>query len=218
MKKILASCFVTLLVLLPAKAQKPFTLEQVTSAPFPSGLTPAPSKGLVAWVFNAQGRLNIWVAEPAADGSYKSRQLTAYDADDGQDIGELAWSADSSTLVFTRGGDLEFLDRAYPNPQSSPQGVQQGIWAISLESHEPRLLAEGHSPAISPRGDSVVYLFKGQIWFIKLSGGKAEQLIHANGESDALRWSPDGAKLAFTSHRSDHGFIGVYDVAAKSLV
>ena len=219
MKRILASCAATLLTLLPsARAQKPFTLEQVTSAPFPSDLTPAPSKGRVAWVFNAQGRRNIWVAEPAADGSFKSRQLTAYAADDGQDIGQLAWSADSSTLVFTRGGDLEFLDRTYPNPQSSPQGVQQGVWAVSMESHEPRLLAEGHSPAISPKGYSVAYLFKGQIWLINLSGGKAEQLIHANGESDSLRWSPDGAKLAFTSHRGDHGFIGVYDVAAKSLV
>jgi hypothetical protein len=38
-----------------ANAQKPFTLEQVMSAPFPSELNPAPSKGRVAWVFNALG-------------------------------------------------------------------------------------------------------------------------------------------------------------------
>src|SRR5207253_539191 len=30
-------------------------------------------------------------------------------------------------------------------------------------------------------------------------------------------WSPDGARLAFTSARGDHGFIGVYDVAAGTL-
>jgi dipeptidyl aminopeptidase/acylaminoacyl peptidase len=30
-------------------------------------------------------------------------------------------------------------------------------------------------------------------------------------------WSPDGVRIAFTSARGDHGFIGVYDVAANSL-
>ncbi|HET7260044.1 MAG TPA: prolyl oligopeptidase family serine peptidase, partial [Candidatus Acidoferrum sp.] len=45
-----------------------------------------------------------------------------------------------------------------------------------------------------------------------------EQLIHANGNESALRWSPDGSKLAFASRRGDHGFIGVYDFAAKSLI
>ncbi|HEY6808706.1 MAG TPA: prolyl oligopeptidase family serine peptidase, partial [Gemmatimonadales bacterium] len=45
----------------------------------------------------------------------------------------------------------------------------------------------------------------------------AEQLSHARGGAGTLRWSPDGARLAFTSDRGDHGFIGIYDVAAKTL-
>ena len=210
---------VGLLLLSPAAiAQKPFTLEQVTSAPFPSELTAAPAKGRVAWVFNALGRRNLWIAEPAADGNYKAKQITSYADDDGQDLGQLAWTPDASTIVFTRGGDLEFLDRPYPNPQSSPQGVQQGVWAVSVESREPKLLGEGHSPSVSPKGDNVAYLFKGQVWLAKLSGGKPEQLIHSNGEADSLHWSPDGSKLAFDSRRGDHAFIGVYDLTAKSLV
>ena len=201
------------------RAQKPFTLEQVLNAPFPTELTAAPAKGRVAWVFNAQGRRNLWVAEPAADGSYKSRQITSFTEDDGQDLGQLSWAPDAATLVYTRGGDFEFLDRPYPNPQSSPQGVQQGVWAVSLETRESRLLGEGHSPAVSPKGDSVAFLFKDQVWLAKLSGAsKAEQWIHSGGQADTLRWSPDGSKLAFESHRGDHGFIGVYDPAAKSLI
>src|SRR5690242_21844777 len=90
------------------KAQKAPTLEQFLSAPFPTELNAAPAKGRVAWVFNAQGARNIWVAEPAAGGSYKSRQITPYKNDDGQDLGELSWAPDGETIVYTRGGDLEF--------------------------------------------------------------------------------------------------------------
>ena len=212
-------CAVSLLLLSPrTNAQKPFTLEQVTSAPFPTELTAAPAKGRVAWVFNAQGRRNLWVAEPAPDGTYKAKQITSYAEDDGQDLGQLSWTPDSAALVFTRGGDLEFLDRSYPNPQSLPQGVQQGVWAVSVENRVLKLLGEGHSPSVSPKGDNVAYILKGQVWLAKLSGSKPEQLIHANGEADSLRWSSDGSKLAFASRRGDHAFIGVYDLAAKSLL
>jgi dipeptidyl aminopeptidase/acylaminoacyl peptidase len=220
MKRYALSCAVALLILIPAaNAQKPFTLEQVMSAPFATELTAAPAKGRVAWVFNARGRRNIWVAEPAADGGYKARQLTSYNDDDGQDLGQLNWTPDATTIVYTRGGDLEFLDRAYPNPQSSPRGVEQGIWALTIESREPKLLGEGHSPAVSPKGDSVAFIFKNQVWLAKLeASSKPEQMIHANGESSELRWSPDGLKLAFVSRRGDHAFVGAYDLAAKSVI
>lgn len=202
-----------------AEAQKAPRLEQFLSAPFPSELTAAPAKGRVAWVFNAQGVRNVWVAEPAADGSYKSRQLTPYKDDDGQDIGQLSWTPDGETIVYTRGGDLEFLDKPNPNPTSSPEGVEQNIWAVSFTGGAPKKLGDGHSPAVSPKGGSVAFIAKGQVWLAKLDGvDKAEQLIHSNGDSGSLRWSPDGSKLAFTSRRTDHSFIGVYDVGAKSLI
>jgi dipeptidyl aminopeptidase/acylaminoacyl peptidase len=200
-------------------AQKTLTLEELLSAPFAAQITAAPAKDRVAWVFNARGRRNIWVAEPAADGAYKARQLTSYNEDDGQDVGQLSWSADAATLVFTRGGDLEFLNRTYPNARSAPQGVEQGIWAVSVQGGETKLLGEGHSPAVSPKGDTVAFISKAQVWLVNLDGsGKAQQLIHSNGDAGNLRWSPDGSKLAFESRRGDHGFIGVYDVSAKSLV
>jgi dipeptidyl aminopeptidase/acylaminoacyl peptidase len=208
------------LAICPAtKAQKAPTLEQFLSAPFPTELTAAPAKGRVAWVFNANGARNLWIAEPSADGSYKSRQVTQYKDDDGQDLGQLNWAPDAETIVYTRGGDLEFVNGAYPNPANSPQGVEQDIWALSLDSGAPKKLAEGHSAAVSPKGGSVAYIFKTQVWLAKLDGSdKPEQLIHSNGGSGELRWSPDGSKLAFVSRRGDHAFVGVYDMAAKSLI
>jgi len=200
-------------------AQRAPTLEQFLGAPFPTELTAAPAKGRVAWVFNARGAHNVWIAEPSSDGSYKSRQITPYKDDDGQDVGQLSWAPDAEVIVYTRGGDLEFVNAPYPNPANSPQGVEQDIWAVSLSGGAPKKLAEGHSPAVSPTGNSVAYIFKSQVWIAKLEGSdKPEQLIHASGGASELRWSPDGSKLAFVSHRGDHSFVGIYDFAAKTLI
>lgn len=219
MKRFVFGLLVAALCVSPAMfAQKGPTIEQILSAPFPTELTAAPAKGRVAWIFNARGARNLWVAEPAADGSYKSRQLTTYADDDGQDLGQITWSADAQTIVYTRGGDLEFTNGTYPNPQNNPQGVEQDIWAISVSGGAPKKLAEGYSAAISPKGTTVAYLFKAQVWSTNLDGSdKPQQLIHANGNSSELRWSSDGSKLAFVSRRGDHSFVGVYDVAAKTV-
>jgi dipeptidyl aminopeptidase/acylaminoacyl peptidase len=195
-----------------------FTLEQVLSAPFPDGLTAAPAGGKVAWVFNAGGARNVWVAEPAGhSGEYQSRSITIYAEDDGQEIAGLSWLPDSSAIVYARGGDFE-NGGDYPNPASSAATIDQGIWIVSLSGGAPRRLTEGHSPAVSPKGDRVAYIYKDQVWLVKISGGeKAEQIIHSKGKADSLRWSPDGSLLAFASPRGDHAFIGVYDLQRRSL-
>jgi dipeptidyl aminopeptidase/acylaminoacyl peptidase len=196
-----------------------FTLQQVLSAPFPTDLVTATTKGEFAWVFDAQGRRNVWVAEPASNGSgYTARPITRYSEDDGQDIAELAFLPDGDSIVYTRGGDMEFSEKPYPNPAKSADGVEQDVWIASLRGGEPRKLGEGHSPAVSPKGDAVAYLLKGQIWLAKLnSSDKPQQLIHARGEANSLRWSPDASYLAFVSDRGDHSFIGVFALASKTL-
>ena len=200
---------------LAARGQKAhFTLEQIMSAPFPSDLVASPMGAKVAWVFDARGVRNIWVAGPP---DYKGRAVTSYSADDGQEIAELAWTPDAGAIAYTRGGDLE-TQREAPNPTSNPQGVEQAIWVVTLADGRPRKLADGHSPAISPRGGVVAYVYKNQIWLVKLGDAeKPEQLIHAGGKCAGLKWSPDGSRLAFVSLREDHSFIGVYDLAQKSL-
>ncbi len=194
--------------------QEPFTLEQVMSAPFPTELVAAPAGGKVAWVFDARGVRNIWVAEPP---DYQARAVTSYTEDDGREIAELTWTQDARAILYTRGGDFETLHEA-PNPRSSPQGVEQDVWVVSLAGGAPRKLGEGHSPAVSPKGDGVVFIFKDQVWSAKLDGSeKPAQLIHAKGKARSLRWSPDGSNLAFVSVREDHSLIGVYNFFEKSL-
>ena len=210
-------CLMLFVAIGVANARGSFTLEQVMSSPFPTELVASPAGGRVAWVFEARGVRNIWVAEPSGGEGYHSRQLTRYTLDDGQDVGELAWTPDGRAIVYVRGGDFE-NDGSYPNPASAPEGVEQDLWIVSVEGGAPRKLAEGHSPAVSPKGESVVYIFKDQVWWVKLAeGAKPEQLIHDQGKSDSLRWSPDGSQLAFVSRRGDHSFVAVYRLEDKSL-
>jgi len=198
-----------------AAPAKRFTLEQIMSAPFPTDLTAAPKSGAVAWVLDQNGARNIWVAE-APD--YKGRRLTDYHDDDGQEIAQIAWTPDGRSIIYVRGGDFETF-RDNPNPASLPQGVEQDIWIIPVSGGAPRKIAEGSQPAVSPKGDLIAYLKKDEIWSVGLDeDSKPAQLIHTKGEAGELRWSPDGSRLALVTTRTDHSFIGVYNLAAKSLL
>ena len=191
-----------------------FSIDQVLSAPFPSGLTASPIGNKIAWVFETRGVRNIWVAEGP---DFKAHPLTAYAADDGQEIGNLAWSADAGSIAYTRGGEANGKGE-FPNPLSNPAGVRQSVFVVALSGGEPRLVGDGDSPAISPDGKIIVYLNHGQIWSAPTDGSKpAQQLIHARGTAEDLRWSPNGLAFAFTSARGDHSFIGVYSIATKEL-
>jgi dipeptidyl aminopeptidase/acylaminoacyl peptidase len=145
--------------------------------------------------------------------------LTNYDADDGQEISGLAWSADGEWLAYARGGDAEWPERPAPNPALLMPSVKQEVWLISAQGGAPRDIGEGHGPAISPKGDVIAYLEKGQIWTgsLKDTAAKPQQIFQGRGEERDLRWSPDGSALAFVSSRDDHSFIGVYRFATKTL-
>ncbi|MGH9758974.1 MAG: S9 family peptidase [Candidatus Acidiferrales bacterium] len=204
---------------LKSDAARGFTIQQALSAPFPAELTAAPAGNRFAWVFNDQGKRNVWVAQPASSGKgFQAFPITKYTQDDGQDVGNLAWTPDGSAVVYVRGGDLENIGTPDPNPASFVAGVEQDVWIASVEGGEPRKIGQGRAPAVSPKGDVVAYILKDQVWLATLDGSeKPAQLIHARGKSSSLRWSPDGRYLAFVSDRGDHSFIAVYEMGAESL-
>jgi dipeptidyl aminopeptidase/acylaminoacyl peptidase len=204
---------------LPAH-QKSFTIEQALSAPFTTQLIAAPAKGRVAWEANIDGRRNLWVAEPAPGGKgYVSRPITHYTEDDGQEINNAAWTPDAASIVYVRGDSVQGETHPVPNPAWFPKGAQQQLWIVSANGGEPRLLGEGHTPAISPNGKTAAYILKSQLWSIRLDDpvAKPQQLLQTRGSVKQLRWSPDGARVAFVSDRDDHSFIAVYTVASGAV-
>jgi dipeptidyl aminopeptidase/acylaminoacyl peptidase len=206
-------CTVGLLILTPrANAQKPITLEQLMSAPFPSNLTAAKKINRIAWTLNQEGRRNIWVAEGPA---FTARQLTNYNSDDGQELSNLSFSADSNTIVFVRGEGKNAAGQV-PNPTSNPAGTEQAVWTVGWSGGEPKRVDAGRSPEISPQG-TIAYVKDGQIWLAPLDGGEKPQQLVVRGRNGGPRWSADGSRLLFVSARGDHAFIGVYVVAAKTV-
>jgi dipeptidyl aminopeptidase/acylaminoacyl peptidase len=195
-----------------APAQSPFTLEQIMSAPFPANLTASKTGARLAWTLDQEGRRNIWVAEGP---TFQARQLTKYDVDDGQALSDVHFSADGGTLVYVRGERKNTTGQS-PNPTSNPVGVEQSVWSIAWNSGEVRKLDTGQSPAISAQA-AIAYIKDNQMWLAKIDGSEKPQQIVVRGRSEDPQWSPDAARLAFVSSRGDHAFIGMYEVANKSL-
>ncbi len=199
-------CFALLFLAAAAGAQAPFTIDQALSAPFPSSLV-ASAGGKVAWVSNARGVRNIMVAEPP---QYRARAITSYTADDGQELSQLAWTPDGAAVLYVRGDGL--------NPAHDPHGVEVAVWIATLAGGAPRQIGAGDAPSVSPKGGRVAFRRGGQIWWAPLDGKTpAARAFQARGVCGRPMWSPDGARIAFTSGRGDHGLIGVYDVASDSL-
>jgi dipeptidyl aminopeptidase/acylaminoacyl peptidase len=187
-------------------------IERYLNAPFASELIAAPGGGKVAWILDERGARNLWVA---AAPDYKGRRLTSYKDDDGQDLGDLAWSPDGRFLTYTRGGDLE-TNGDIPNPRNLPETPEQAVYAIPFDGGSPKKLSDGRGPAVS-RDGHVAFVKNGQLWMTTIDGLKPVEAVHAKATTYELEWSPDGSALAFTSYRGDHSFIGVYRVATKTL-
>src|SRR6476469_7165949 len=74
---------ILLVVLLPltlSAATPAFSIEHVLSAPFPENLTVSSRADAVAWIQNATGIRNIWVAQSP---DYRAHTITSFTEDDG---------------------------------------------------------------------------------------------------------------------------------------
>ena len=105
-----------------------FSIEDVLSAPFPTTLRASHLTGRLAWVFNADGSRNVWMADRDPTGSYMARALTSYTGDNGVEISELEWRSDGEGLVYVRGGAANLLSLVHPrNPRGCGQSPSETL-------------------------------------------------------------------------------------------
>src|SRR5581483_4726532 len=198
-----------------------FSLEQVLSSPFPSGLVAAKHANRVAWVFELKGVRNVWVADAP---NFDARQLTHYSADDGEPIASVQISPDGRTVLYARGSETNEAGRV-ADPTNGVLPRKQEVWAVDVDGGAARLLGEMGCPAeecediqISPDGQRAIWSTKKQLWIVPISGEKpAQELTQIRGDNSHSQWSPDGREVAFVSNRDDHSYIVVYDPGTNSV-
>ncbi|MFO8235733.1 MAG: prolyl oligopeptidase family serine peptidase [Bacteroidales bacterium] len=198
-----------------AQNNSPFSLKEILSAPVPLDGVVSPDYEKFAWVMNDEGVRNIWFVE--APG-FKARKLTHYTKDKGRGIGDLEFTADGENLLYVLGGSAN-QSGEYPNPTHNPDGGIQEIHMVSISEDQTKKLADGSSPVASPTENICVFSKGERVFSINLETEQpeAKQLFQIRGGAGKLEWSPDGEKLAFVSYRSDHSYIGIYDIENESI-
>ncbi|HSH45761.1 MAG TPA: DPP IV N-terminal domain-containing protein, partial [Longimicrobiales bacterium] len=201
-------------VLSPAVAQETFSIDDILSAPFPSGLVAAPDGQRVAWVRNHRGVRNIWVADAPR---WEGRQVTSYEGDVGRTLGGLTFTPDGGTLIYGVGGSPNRFGE-FPNPASVPDGPETSLHALDLASGATLDLPAGGSRSLSPDGSRFAFTRGAMVYVAPVEDdAEEEELFQVRRGAGSLTWSPRGDRIAFVSRRGDHAFVGVYDLDAHSI-
>ena len=195
------------------------------SSPFPGELVAATRGSRVAWVFNAKGVRNVWVAD-GPDFAHTARQVTHYSADDGQPIASLRLTPDGKTVLYALGSELNEAQES-ANPDSSIKGAKQQVFALDVDAKHPspRLLGEMGCPEegcedieVSPDGKWTVWSAKKKLWLASVDGKQqAKELASIHGAAVQPKWSPDSKHIAFVSERDSHSLIALYDFDGESI-
>lgn len=188
--------------------------------PAVSDLVAATDSPVFAWVRTLQGRRSIWIA---AGRDSTPRERYAYPEDDGIPISQLSLSADGRYVVYVRGG-WPNREGEINNSLDAPDPNERALWLLETNGPSPpRRIAQGgtppiHAPTISPDTRTVAYALGKEVWLAPLaSGGAPQRTFTIRGTIGALRWSPDGARLAFVSERGTHSFVGLFELASRKL-
>ncbi|HEY1868317.1 MAG TPA: prolyl oligopeptidase family serine peptidase, partial [Candidatus Cybelea sp.] len=200
-----------------------YALAAILSYSFPSEPVRDARGDAIAYTLDTKGIRTIWFAH-APD--WAAKQLFTSQADDGQELSDLAISSDGAHVVYVRGGDHDanWELPLQPGPAALPQEPEMEVYSIatrpstSLRVNSPRLLGEGDAPAISRDGRRVAFIRSDALMVAPIDGGAGlKRLFFDRGQDSEPRWSPDGSALAFVSTRKDHSFVGVYRNASAPL-
>lgn len=215
--QLLLVCLFILLINRNPVFSQTLKLEDIRNYPFPTSLNTSIKNARITWAFDEQGKRNVYVAEGPA---FKARKLTNYNTDDGQEISSLSISADGSWIVYVRGGDHGSIwnDEDPVNVNSELEAPAVQMHAVSFDGQKQLILGEGENPIISPNGDQIIFIKKGQVWISKIDKADvAKPLFKSKGTIRELQWSPDGSSIAFVANRGDHAFIGIYATQSNTI-
>lgn len=191
-----------------------FTMASVIAAPFVYPPAPSADGTALAYVTREARDRNVYFLR----AGQPARLLTKYAGDDGQDMSELpAVSRNGAAVAYVHGGSINKQGDA-PNPTAMSDMPQQQVWIIGTKGDAPRLLGSGNGVVFTPDDQFVLWRSQGNVmgaaltWKNGLLLGVGSPRQFLTGRREAMRFSPDGSKLAY--QRGDG--VEVYDFATKT--
>lgn len=150
----------------------------------------SPDGSKIAFVRSTEGYVRDIYVMSSTGGDPK--QITF----DQRQVSSLAWSADSSNIVF-----------------SSDRGGKFSLWRIPAKGGDPERLPVGgedaFTPAIAARGNHLAYAQRSAKWSIlqidlrsTASPKPVVKLLSSTQQDSAPQYSPNGSRIAFQSWRS----------------
>lgn len=174
----------------------------------------SPDGAHIAFVSNRPGDENstddIWLMD--SNGGSKFRLVSANEP--GWQESKPAWAPDNWRIAFFR----------YPAPNADidSQTLQPGLWVISRDGTNEKLLFGfpgsdfSESPVWSPDGNWIAFtageLDQTDVWLLPSSGGQAINISLLPGEESRIAWSPDSAWLLFTNTYEGGTFLYIVDI------
>jgi Tol biopolymer transport system component len=117
-------------------------------------------------------------------------------------IDSLSWTRDGRALIYAHTSPILATDGRLT-------GVAREVHRLDLETGQiATLVADAHSPALSPDGTQLAYVasnprtFETTLWLAGADGSTARQLVGTQGgfaDFLAPRFSPDGTQIAFSA-------------------
>ena len=188
-------------------------LESLLGAPLVYQPTRSGDGESIAFVAREGRSLSVYFAHR----SQAAQALVRYPDDDGQQLSQLAVSADGRWVAYVRGGFPNGKGEV-PNPRSEAQPPKRQIWLVSsADRSAPQLVGAGREPQFAPDGRSLLWLTARGIAMATLpDSGKTDGLGAVQyvlpGPAEALRFSPDGSRIAY--QRSQ--YVEIYDLASRA--
>ena len=178
-----------------------FSLEQMMSAPFPSDLTAAPKGGAVAWVLDQHGARNIWIAE-APD--YKGRRLPTTP----MTMARRSPKSPGHPTAAPSSSSAAAISKCIATTRIPPASLKESTRASGSRPSlpaRPAKFAEGNQPAVSPKGDRIVFLRKNRDLVSRSSRRRQTLTAHPcqrRGRRAPLVSGRRPARLCLHAHRS----------------
>ena len=183
------------------------TIDQLIQIKHPSGHRWTPDGSHVWFTYDDGGVNNVWAV--AADGSGPPLALTNYP--DGQAGDGGFWSKDGQTFFFQRGGGLLSVSLKGGTPRAAwPSATTARGFSLSPDGARVAFLVgrgrgggNSEAPAVGRGGSNATTSppsVNGVDLIVHTIATDVDQKVaHADMNIGSMSWSPDGAKIAFTS-------------------